>query len=205
MKWVKAEEQRATRLPSPPSFLLLCLLHFLSVNEAQSSQEHKPWDLSSYHRLVRLPGSTLCYSLMLQPLCPSLSAHLSEFEVSFGFFIFLFFKTPLFFSSHPAFWLLLSTFFLITFLSLLLFFSLSVCCSCHRGSERTSSGQISFSVYKHPLKVLCAVFPSEYAYCKTMPTKTHCKWFDIQMMLIVLTTAWELSNHRNAIFMGWFP
>lgn len=53
--------------PSPLFFLPLRLLHSLSVNEAQSSQEHKLWDLSSYRGLgssARLNAlhATLWYS-----------------------------------------------------------------------------------------------------------------------------------------------
>lgn len=100
--------------------------------------------------LVHLPGSTLCYSLILQLLCLSLSAHLSEFEI-FSTFVRIFFSPSKHFSvhllvlillfdspSHPSLWSP-------SFLSPSLFFSPSLCCSrfCW-GSERTARHPVKF-------------------------------------------------------------
>lgn len=145
MKWVKAEEQRADPSPAAPLlFLLLCLLHSLSVNEAQSSQEHKHWDLSSYHRLrssARL-NTLLLFNItasVSQSVCPSVwivsffHVHLCVF-LSYLLVLILLFDSP----SHPSFWPSSSP---------------SLCCSCYCwGSEWMAgsppSGQISLSVFR---------------------------------------------------------
>lgn len=124
--------------------------------------------------LARLPGSTLCYSLILQLLCLSLSAHLSDFKV-FIFptsvsYAFLSFKISIFSvvillfdsSSHPFFWLLSSAF----IFSLLL----SFCCSCYCWgaawmARRPPSGQISLLFTSICLSLVYCV------YCKTIPRK----------------------------------
>lgn len=125
MKRVEAEEQRADSSSLGPLFLLLCLLHSLSVNEAQSSQEHKHWDLSSYHRLgssARL-NTLLLFSItapVSQSVCPSVCI-LSLFFPHFPSVYFSLFHC---FSSHPAAWLIVLLF---PFdISLFLCFSLSL-------------------------------------------------------------------------------
>lgn len=106
-KWVEAEEQRAGPSPLCRPFLLLCLLHFfLSVNEAQSSPEHKNRDLSSYHGLGFFsPGSKLWLLFNItgfrDSICQPIWLNLN-FLFTFVFFSLLqFLLVPQLSISHP--------------------------------------------------------------------------------------------------------
>lgn len=79
-----AEEQGEDSSPLVPVFLLLCLLYPLSANEGLSSQEHKCWDLSGYHKLG-LSGqvNTLLHFTITASVSQSVCQYVRHFSLFF--------------------------------------------------------------------------------------------------------------------------
>lgn len=190
MKWAEAEEQRAGPSPLCRPFLLLCLLHFLSVNEAQSSAEHKNWDLSSYHGLgfFRPAQHSGCSLILQASVTPSVSP--SGWILTF----FLHLCSFLFFSSYSC----RNS----PFLILLLCFSLCLSTAMTKGTTNRSDFTLCFTIHHYQS---CAHLLGMFF--RKLSAENLAAWDFPWMMHYIccytgLTVALEISNRRNVPLVG---